>query len=116
MNKKDEDGMIDSHLYELHANICKALGHPKRLELLDCLRGGEKSVKELAVTLGVSQGTLSRYLAVLHPKGIIIARREGPKVYYRLSNLKIIEACEVMREVLQEHLKNRAELAKAAKR
>jgi ArsR family transcriptional regulator len=104
--------MADPQLYELHASICQTLANPKRLEVIDRLRGGEKSVTELAEAMKISQANLSQHLAVMRQKGIVTTRREGLNVYYRLSNPKIIKACDLMRQVLLEHLEAGAELAR----
>jgi ArsR family transcriptional regulator len=104
--------MADSQLYELHASICQTLANPKRLEVIDRLRDGEQSVSELAEAMKISQANLSQHLAVMRQKGIVATRREGLNVYYRLSNPKIIKACDLMRQVLLEHLEAGAELAR----
>ncbi len=104
--------MANSQLYELHASICQTLANPKRLEVIDRLRDGEQSVTELADAMKISQANLSQHLAVMRQKGIVATRREGLNVYYRLSNPKIIKACDLMRQVLLEHLEAGAELAR----
>lgn len=104
--------MANSQLYELHASICQTLANPKRLEVIDRLRDGEQSVTELADAMKISQANLSQHLAVMRQKGIVDTRREGLNVYYRLSNPKIIKACDLMRQVLLEHLEAGAELAR----
>ena len=96
--------MADRQLYELHASICQTLANPKRLEIIDLLRDGEKSVTEIIEAMGISQANLSQHLTVMRQKGIVVPRREGVSVYYRLSNPKIIKACDLMRQVLLEHL------------
>ncbi len=104
--------MADTQLYELHASICQTLANPKRLEVIDRLRDGEQSVSELAEAMKISQANLSQHLAVMRQKGIVATRREGLNVYYRLNNPKIIKACDLMRQVLLEHLEAGAELAR----
>jgi ArsR family transcriptional regulator len=104
--------MADSQLYELHASICQTLANPKRLEVIDRLRDGEQSVSELAEAMKIGQANLSQHLAVMRQKGIVATRRKGLNVYYRLSNPKIIKACDLMRQVLLEHLEAGAELAR----
>ena len=104
--------MADRQLYELHAAICQTLANPKRLEIIDRLRDGEIPVSELAEAMGISQANLSQHLAVMRQKGIVTTRREGLSVYYRLSNPKIIKACDLMRQVLLEHLEAGAALAR----
>lgn len=104
--------MADTQLYELHASICQTLANPKRLEVIDRLRDGEQSVSELAEAMKISQANLSQHLAVMRQKGIVATRREGLNVYYRLNNPKIIKACDLMRQVLLEHLEAGVELAR----
>lgn len=104
--------MADRQLYELHASICQTLANPKRLEIIDLLRDGEKSVTEIIEAMEISQANLSQHLTVMRQKGIVVPRREGVSVYYRLSNPKIIKACDLMRQVLLEHLEAGVELAR----
>lgn len=102
--------MVDRQLYQLHASICHTLSNPKRLEIIDLLRNRELSVTELADALEISQANLSQHLAIMRQKGIVMTRREGLNVFYSLSNPKIIQACELMRQVLLEHLEAGARL------
>ena len=104
--------MTDRQLYKLHASICHTLANHKRLEIIDRLRNGEMSVSELARALEVSQANLSQHLAVMREKGIVTARRSGLNVFYKLSSPKIIRACELMRQVLLEHLEGSAKTVK----
>ena len=104
--------MADRHLYELHASICQTLAHPRRLEVIDRLRSGEMSVTDLAQALQISQPNVSQHLALMKQKGIVTARREGLNVYYRLASPKIVKACELMREVLVDHLEASAASAR----
>jgi ArsR family transcriptional regulator len=102
----------DRQLYELHANICQTLAHPKRLEVIDRLRSGEMTVTELAQALEISQPNVSQHLTLMKQKGILGTRREGLNVYYRLASRKIVQACELMRQVLVEHLEASAASAR----
>ena len=104
--------MTDRQLYKLHASICHTLSNPKRLEIIDRLRAHELSVTALAEALEISQANLSQHLALMRQRGIVTSRREGLNVFYKLSNPKIIQACELMRQVLLEHLEASAETAR----
>jgi len=104
--------MTDRQIYKLHASICHTLANPKRLEIIDKLRARELSVTELAEALEISQANLSQHLAIMRQKGIVTTRREGLNVFYKLNNPKIIQACDLMRQVLLEHLESAAELAR----
>jgi DNA-binding transcriptional ArsR family regulator len=98
-------------IFELHASICRTLAHPKRLEILNMLRQGELSVSEMAEQMRVSLANASQHLAVLRDKRVVVTRREGVSIYYRISSPKIVQACDLMREVLFEQLARSGELA-----
>lgn len=98
-------------LYKLRAELCKTFSDPRRLIIIDELRGGEKSVGELVNVLEVPQAVVSRHLAILRDKGVVTTRREGTNIYYRLVDLKIIEACDLVHEILLNQIKKTRELA-----
>ncbi len=108
MNKKD--------FYSIHSDCCKTLSNPKRQEILDTLRDREMTVNDLAKTTGISQSNLSQHLAILRSKGILTTRRQGSNVYYSITNLKIIEAFDLISEVLQEDLATQTMTIKVARR
>jgi len=101
----------NKRIFELHASICRTLAHPKRLEILNLLRLGELSVSEIAEQMGISLANVSQHLAMLRDKRVVLTRREGVNVYYQISNPKIVQACDLMREVLSEELARSGELA-----
>jgi DNA-binding transcriptional ArsR family regulator len=86
----------------LQADLCKALAHPTRLQVLDLLSKRERSVEELARLVGTGQSNLSQHLAALRQQRLVIPRRAGMNVYYGLANPKIADACSTIREVLAE--------------
>ena len=94
----------DKRIFQLHAEICKTLSSPIRLEILTNLRDGKKSVNEIATLTGVRQATVSQHLAVLRQRGVVSTKREGINIYYEVSNPKITTACNLMREVLFENI------------
>ena len=104
--------MANPQLYVLHASICHTLANPKRLEIIDQLRNGEMTVTQLAGAMQISQANLSQHLAIMRQKGIVTTRREALNIYYQLSNPKIVKACDLMRQVLLEHLKAGGKLAR----
>jgi ArsR family transcriptional regulator len=91
-------------LFTLHADICKTLANPKRLEILNALQNGEVAVAELVRRLRLPKANVSQHLAILRSHGVVSARREGLSVFYRVANPKIIQACNLMRQVLTEQL------------
>jgi ArsR family transcriptional regulator len=68
----------------------KALANSDRLLLLCQLSQGEKSVRELETILGIMQPTLSQQLGVLRTEGLVVTRRESKKIYYSVSDEKVL--------------------------
>jgi len=97
-------------IFELHADICKTLAHPARLRIIAELRDGELAAGEIARRLGVHKANVSQHLGVMRQKGILQARRDGLNVFYSLTSQKVIQACELMREVLLEQVARRQEI------
>jgi DNA-binding transcriptional ArsR family regulator len=91
----------DPEHYRRHAAICRVLTDPKRLMLLDVLRGGERSVGELAEVIGVSLPNASQHLAVLRTAGLVDGRRVGTTVRYELAEPAIVEACDVIDRIVR---------------
>ena len=102
--------MKDKTLYSLHANICKALASPIRIEIIDVLNDKEMSFGELQEETGVLKSNLSQHLSLMVSNGILIQRKEGLNAYFKLSTPKIGTACRLMREVLIENLKKQSDL------
>ncbi|HHN64283.1 MAG TPA: ArsR family transcriptional regulator [Nitrospirae bacterium] len=97
----------NKRIFEMQAEVCKTLTNPKRLEIIHALKDGEKNVTELVEILGIPKANVSQHLSVMKNRGILKSRREGVNIYYSISNPKVIEACNLMREVLTEQLKER---------
>jgi rhodanese-related sulfurtransferase/biotin operon repressor len=104
---------LKKEAYKLHAQVCQVLSHPKRLEILDLLSEGEKSLEELAQAMGVSKANVSQHLALMRQRNLVSARREGLRTYYRIANPKLLRAWEVMREVALEQLEAIEDLMQA---
>jgi ArsR family transcriptional regulator, virulence genes transcriptional regulator len=97
-------------IYELQADVCKIFANAKRLEIINILKDGETSANELIERTGLSKANLSQHMAVLKAKGVIMTRREGVGIFYRIANPKIIQACNLMREVLSEQIQEKGRI------
>ena len=100
-------------IFEMQCEICKAMGHPIRLEIVETLNQDEMSAAALLEALETSKANLSKHMALLLHAGIVDLRREGRQVYYRLSHPEIHEACAIMRSILHRRLKKEGLLASA---
>jgi len=86
--------------YELRAEVLKAMAHPTRLIIVDALGDGEKCVCELQELVGSAMPTVSRHLSQMKSAGVVAARREGNKIFYRLLVPCITEVFPCIDEVL----------------
>lgn len=86
----------------LHANICQALGDPKRILIMYALHDRPRHVSMLAEDLEMPQPTVSRHLKILRQRALVTTKREGPAVYYYLADPRIIEILNSMRQVLRD--------------
>jgi DNA-binding transcriptional ArsR family regulator len=71
-------------------------------------------VGDLSEAIGSTQPLASQHLAVLRNQGLLRNRRDGNEVYYRIAYPKMVEACDLLREVLFEHLRSQEELTRLA--
>ena len=117
MAKKKKDIPI---IYKLQAEICSALAHPVRLQMLDLLAEGEKTCSELLEDLEISKANLSQHVSLMKSVGILESRREGTYQYIRLAFPQIKEACGMIRHLLLKRIEKRekqqADLKKQLKR
>lgn len=96
----------------MHADVCKALAHPIRIEVIDVLKDKEMTFGEIILKTGVAKSNASQHLTVMVQKGILSYRKQGLYVYYKLSSTKVYEAFYIMREVLKERLQRQSKLLK----
>ena len=104
---------MEDRIYAYHAEMCQVFSHPKRLEVINVLRDGEMTVTELAQKLGLTVGNLSQHLSMMKERHILLSRREGNMVYYRIANPKLIRCFDMMREMLFEQIRQDAALLEA---
>lgn len=94
----------------LHANICKAMGDPRRIQILYTLHAAPRHVTALAEELQTPQPTISRHLAILRERGLVSADRDGAQVVYSLAAPEIIAILDDMRGLLREVLAHQTEV------
>ena len=91
-------------LYDVQAAICRGLAHPLRLEVVHLLGPRELAFADLYAQMDVAKAKLSQHLAVLRQAGIVTARREGTRTFYRLKYREIDAACDAVGRVLARQL------------
>ncbi len=101
---------MEDRIYAYHAEMCQVFSHPKRLEVINVLREGEMNVTELSQKLGLTVGNLSQHLSMMKERHILLSRKEGNMVYYRIANLRLLEAFDLLREIMFEQIRKDAAL------
>ncbi len=91
-------------LYQELGRIAKAIDSPRRLELIDLLAQGERSVEELAAEAALSVANASRHLQILRASRLVEARRQGLRVYYRLADSEVHDVARAVRRLAEGRL------------
>lgn len=97
-------GNFKHDLFAQFARVGKALSNGNRLELLEFIAQGERSVDELAQVSGLTVANTSQHLQLLRQAGLVDSRKEGLKVYYRLSGNDVIALLDSVRKVAERRL------------
>ncbi len=91
-------------LFAQFARVGKAMSNGNRLELLEFIAQGERSVDELARISGLSVANTSQHLQQLRQAGLVVSTKKGLKVFYRISGDDVIELFNSLRNVAERHL------------
>jgi DNA-binding transcriptional ArsR family regulator len=81
------------------ALVARALADPKRLCVVERLATGEQSVSELSRTVGCQVPNMSQHLTVLRSAGLVVSRRSGSTVFYRLVDDRVLDAYRLLQQV-----------------
>ena len=95
---------LPQEAYNKNAHIYKILANPKRLEVLNILKGGETGVDELLNITKLSKANLSQHLALLRHNGLVQTRRNGLNIFYRIVDPRIVDACKILHQLRHKHL------------
>jgi len=91
--------IADEEHIEQAARVLKAMAHPLRLKILCVLADQEVSVQDIVEHVGTSQSNISQHLAILRDKGVLRARKDANRVYYRVGDQRTMLLLRMMREV-----------------
>jgi ArsR family transcriptional regulator len=93
-------------VYALKADFFRVLGHPVRVRMLQLLRGGELSVGALQEALELDSSGTSQHLAALRKQGLVMSRKEGTSVYYRVADPRTLELLELAKQIIAATLEH----------
>jgi DNA-binding transcriptional ArsR family regulator len=102
INKSEELISKNQALCFSEADLLNALSHPARLEILELLRDGESCVCHIQAMLDHRQAYISQQLNILRQAGLITSRKEGLRVYYKISNPDLFGLLDQVKEILQK--------------
>jgi rhodanese-related sulfurtransferase/DNA-binding transcriptional ArsR family regulator len=91
-------------LYGQFAEVAKGLGHGHRLEILELLAQGERSVEALAERAGLSFANASQHLRLMRRAGLLVSRRDGKRILYGLSGSSVLDLVAALRRVAEQNL------------
>ena len=95
---------MEIRAYKWQARVAKALAHPTRIAILEMLRRGEICVCEMSPELGASQANVSQHLAVLRDSNLVIARRDGTRMMYRVTDERVFRVLDLMGSIAHDQL------------
>lgn len=98
-------------LFDAFASVAKVLGSGRRAEIVDVLAQGERSVEEIADEIGQTTANTSQHLQNLLRSGLVLTRREGTRIHYRLSSPAVADLWAAIRRVASEHVSDLNRLA-----
>ncbi|MDF7824218.1 metalloregulator ArsR/SmtB family transcription factor [Pontiellaceae bacterium B12227] len=99
-------------IFELQAELYQTMANAKRLAIVELLSHGEQCVGAIADTLESSVSAVSQHLRNMKDKNVVVTRKDGQTVYYRLKNPKIIEGCHLVREILLDEMESQGRKAR----
>jgi len=107
---------VNQPLHRFKAELFKTLGHPLRIRILELLRNGDVSVRELLRELKVEASTASQQFGILRARGLVESRRSGGTVYYRIRDPLISELLDVGRRVFGKQVLDLQQMLEAQER
>jgi rhodanese-related sulfurtransferase/DNA-binding MarR family transcriptional regulator len=107
------DRAAKTALFDEFARAAKALASGRRIELLDVLANGERTVEALAGEVGLTVANTSQHLQILRQAGLVTSRRQGTSIHYRLAGLEVFELWRTLRTLAASRLAEVERLATA---
>jgi len=95
---------MDIRAYKWQARVAKALAHPTRIAILEMLRRKEVCVCEMGPELEASQANVSQHLAVLRDSNLVVARRDGTRMMYGVTDERVFQVLDLMASIAHDQL------------
>ena len=108
-----EGAEIPRPIYQVRAELFRTLAHPARIQVLELLRDGERSVGELIPGIGLEPSHLSQHLGTLRRANIVQSRKKGSSVFYKVADPRVFDLLEVAKDVIAGSLTEARDLLAA---
>ena len=102
--------MQNLEIYEIHSEFLRAIANPKRLRILNEVGDTKITVGELASLLNISVSNISQHLKILKNYEILKSEKIGHRVYYSITDIRIVEICQSMRQVISDLYEKRMDI------
>ena len=101
---------MEERVFELKAGILKVLAQPTRLEILECLRSGEKCIHEIVAAIHGEQSNISRHISLMQKNHIVATRKDGVRVLVKVKDPEILDILDRMSKILRDQLREQEKL------
>jgi DNA-binding transcriptional ArsR family regulator len=96
--------LLPKEAYQKNALIYKILSNEKRLEILNILKKRETSVEEILKITALPKANLSQHMALMRHNGLVVPRRRGLNIFYRIVDPRIVEPCKILHDLRHKKL------------
>ncbi len=94
----------ENNVLEFKSRIFKVISHPNRVKILEILRKGENCQCEIIPLIDQSQPTVSRHLKLLEEAGLLVSRKEGTKMFYKVVDDRVFNIIDSVDQALREKI------------
>jgi len=101
---REQEVVVPEPIQQIKAEFFKALAHPARIRILEILTERERSVAELIPEVGLESSHLSQQLGVLRRANLVVTRKSGNNVYYRLADPRLAKLLDLTKQILIDYL------------
>jgi DNA-binding transcriptional ArsR family regulator len=101
---------MEERVFELKADILKVLAQPTRLRILECLRGGDKSIHEIVSDIHGEQSNISRHISLMQKNHIVTTRKDGVRVIVKVGDREVFNILDMVSRVLKERFNEEMKL------
>jgi len=101
---------MEERVFELKAEILKALAQPTRLKIMEYLRNGEKCICEIVPAINGEQSNISRHISLMQKSHLVTTRKDGVRVMVNVKDPKVFEILDKVSAILKNQMKEQEKL------